>query len=177
MKCHTALFSFLLFLVNVILTNFFCAVCTESFQFAFRCSQWRHFYKITYFHWGRICKIGWYPRLMFCYWVWASFPMMTPPNGNIWRVTGPLCGEFTGHRWIPLTKAMFFFDLRLNKRMSKQSWGWWFETPSHSLWRHRNANEFSWYPEAPRVLNMLKVYVKTEHILILLVNFNNPSHI
>ena len=21
------------------------------------------------------------------------------------RVTGPLCGEFTGHRWIPLTKA------------------------------------------------------------------------
>ena len=26
-------------------------------------------------------------------------------NGNIFRVTGPLCGEFTGHRWIPLTKA------------------------------------------------------------------------
>ena len=24
---------------------------------------------------------------------------------NIFRVTGPLCGEFTGHRWIPLTKA------------------------------------------------------------------------
>ena len=26
-------------------------------------------------------------------------------NGNIFRVTGPLWGEFTGHRWIPLTKA------------------------------------------------------------------------
>ena len=26
-------------------------------------------------------------------------------NGNIFRVTGPLCGEFTGHRWIPHTKA------------------------------------------------------------------------
>ena len=26
-------------------------------------------------------------------------------NGNIFRVTGPLCGEFIGHRWIPLTKA------------------------------------------------------------------------
>ena len=26
-------------------------------------------------------------------------------NGNIFRVTGPLCGEFTGHRWIPSTKA------------------------------------------------------------------------
>ena len=27
--------------------------------------------------------------------------MMTLSNGNIFRVTGPLCGEFTGHRWIP----------------------------------------------------------------------------
>ena len=31
--------------------------------------------------------------------------MVTSPNGNIFRVTGPLWGEFTGHRWIPLTKA------------------------------------------------------------------------
>ena len=31
--------------------------------------------------------------------------MMTSSNGNIFSVTGPLCGEFTGHRWIPLTKA------------------------------------------------------------------------
>ena len=30
---------------------------------------------------------------------------MTSWNGNIFRVTGPLCGEFTGHRWIPHTKA------------------------------------------------------------------------
>ena len=26
-------------------------------------------------------------------------------NGTIFRVTGPLCGEFTGHRWIPRTKS------------------------------------------------------------------------
>ena len=31
--------------------------------------------------------------------------MMTSSHGSIFRVTGPLCGEFTGHRWIPLTKA------------------------------------------------------------------------
>ena len=31
--------------------------------------------------------------------------MMTSSNGNIFRVTGPLCGEVSGHRWIPLTKA------------------------------------------------------------------------
>ena len=43
------------------------------------------------------------------------------------RVTGHLCGEFTGLRWIPRTKASdvelwFFFDLCLNKRLRKQSW-------------------------------------------------------
>ena len=31
--------------------------------------------------------------------------MMTSSNGNIFRVTGPLCGEFTGPRWIPRMKA------------------------------------------------------------------------
>ena len=31
--------------------------------------------------------------------------MMTSSNGNFFRVTGRLCGEFTGNRWIPHTKA------------------------------------------------------------------------
>ena len=31
--------------------------------------------------------------------------MITSSNGNIFRVTGPLLGEFTGHWWTPLTKA------------------------------------------------------------------------
>ena len=71
--------------------------------------------------------------------------MMRPSNGNIFRVTSPLCGEFTGHRWIPLTKASdvelwcFFFDLRLNKRFSKKKWNRWFETLSRPLW-HCNGS-------------------------------------
>ena len=71
---------------------------------------------------------------------------MQSSNRNIFRVTDHLCGELIGHRWIPLTKAIdaelwfFYFDLRPNKRLSKQSCGWWFETPLRSLWRHRNAN-------------------------------------
>ena len=32
-----------------------------------------------------------------------------------------------------------FFDLRLNKQMNTQSWGWWFETLPHPLWRHCNV--------------------------------------
>ena len=59
--------------------------------------------------------------------------MMTSLNGNIFRVTDHLCGEFTGHRWIPRTKASEA------KRVSKQSWGWWFETPARPLWHHNNA--------------------------------------
>ena len=33
-----------------------------------------------------------------------------------------------------------FFDLRLNKRLSIQSWGWWFEIPSRLLWSHCYAS-------------------------------------
>ena len=77
---------------------------------------------------------------------WARYNMhymMTSSNGNIFRVTGHLCGKFSGHRWIshkrPVTRSFdVFFYLRLSKRLSKQSWGWWFETPSHPLWRHCN---------------------------------------
>ena len=47
-------------------------------------------------------------------------------------------GEFPLQR--PVTRSFdVFFDLRLNKQLSKQSWGWWFETLSRWLWRHRNA--------------------------------------
>ena len=35
----------------------------------------------------------------------TDYRMMTSSNGNIFRVTGPLCGEFTGHRWISRTEA------------------------------------------------------------------------
>ena len=63
---------------------------------------------------------------------------------NILRVTGHLCGEFTGPRWIPHTKGSdaelwCFLDLRLNERLSKQWWGWLFETPSRPLLRHCNG--------------------------------------
>ena len=67
---------------------------------------------------------------------------MTSSNGNIFRVTGHLCGEFTGY---PVTRSIdAFFDLQPNKRLSKQWWGWWFETPSCTLWRHRNVMLVFW---------------------------------
>ena len=49
----------------------------------------------------------------------------------------PVTGEFPAQR--PVTRSFdISFDLHLNKRLSKQSWGWWFETPSCPLWRHCN---------------------------------------
>ena len=50
----------------------------------------------------------------------------------------PVNGEFPSQR--PATRSLgVFFDLRPNKRLSKQSWCWWFETLSCPLWRQRNV--------------------------------------
>ena len=57
----------------------------------------------------------------------------------------PFAQEIHRSRWIPRTQRPVtrsfdvFFDLRLNKRLSKQPWGWWFETPPWSLWRQCNV--------------------------------------
>ena len=49
----------------------------------------------------------------------------------------PVTSEFLAQR--PVTRSFdVFFDLRLNKQLSKRSCGWWFETPSRSLWRRCN---------------------------------------
>ena len=49
----------------------------------------------------------------------------------------PVTGEFFSQR--PVTRSFDVpFDLRLNKWLGKQSWGWWFETPPGPLWHHHN---------------------------------------
>ena len=85
---------------------------------------------------------------------YTAVSMMTSSNGNIFRVTDPLCGEFTGPGEFPAQRPVtrgfdVFFDLHLNKRLSKQPWDWWFETLSLSLWRHRNDTEplNTWIPQ------------------------------
>ena len=60
---------------------------------------------------------------------WEQFPRYWPFLQGIHR--WPHKGQWRGAFDV-------FFDLRLNKLLSKQSWGWWFETQSRSLWRHRN---------------------------------------
>ena len=65
---------------------------------------------------------------------WETFSALLA----ICSVISPVSGEFPA-QW-PVTRSFgVFFDLRLNERLSKQSWGWWFETPSSPLWRHSNV--------------------------------------
>ena len=53
----------------------------------------------------------------------------------------PVPGEFPAER--PVTRSFdVFFDLCPNKRLSKQWWGSWFETPSSPLRRHCNDKSF-----------------------------------
>ena len=62
---------------------------------------------------------------------WKHFPRNWPFVQGIHR--SPVNSLHKGH----MTRSFgFFFDLRLNKRLSKQSWGWWFETLSRPLWWH-----------------------------------------
>ena len=63
----------------------------------------------------------------------------------------PVTGEFPSQRPVRRSFAAFF-DLRLNKRLSKQSICLWFETPSRSLWRHCNVK--GW----PRACHFLAVW-------------------
>ena len=103
---------------------------------------------ITWCHvtWCQIwpCYNG--PRCAVCWPLWWRHQMETfSALLAICAGNSPIPGEFPAQR--PVTRSFdVFFDLRLNKRLSKQPWGWWFETPSWSLWRQCNACSMSGVP-------------------------------
>ena len=59
-----------------------------------------------------------------------------------------------------------FLDLRLYKRLSKQSWGWWFETPSLPLWRHRNVSSLAllWLHEKSNSCGLFTLAVRSASV-------------
>ena len=62
--------------------------------------------------------------------------IMTSSNGNIFLVTGPLFGEFSGG--FPAQRPVarnfeVFIDLRLNKRLSKQSRRRWLRRTQYDV--------------------------------------------
>ena len=101
-------------------------------------------------------------RPVACRWFWngtylgyagTSGIMMTSPNENISRITGPSresTGGFSSQR--PVTGSFdALFDLRLDNQLSKQS-RWLIETPLRSLWRHCNWRTWHLYASTVRVI-------------------------
>ena len=69
---------------------------------------------------GRWPPVGWYYPILIG---WSKYNMTKSSNGNVFPVTGHLCGEFTDHRWIPSQRPVtlnfdVFFEMRLNKWLS-----------------------------------------------------------
>ena len=72
----------------------------------------------------------------------------------------PVTGEFPAQR--PVTGSFdVFFGLHHNKRLSKQSWGWWFGTPSHPLWHHCNVIWTLYSKETLKNMGIYNVQSKT----------------
>ena len=83
----------------------------------------------------------------------------------------PVPGEFPAQR--PVTRSFHvFFDLRLNKRLSKQWWGWWFETLPRPLWPQ--CNGMKWTQQVG-----FHVYLLIMHVASLDYNkpFSLPSRV
>ena len=72
-------------------------------------------------------------------------------------------GEFPAQRSVTWSFDVYF-DLRLIKRLSKQSLGWWFETPSRSLWRH--CNDSNWYSRIGNDFSFDDAMAKTFNVTV-----------
>ena len=104
--------------------------------------------------------------------------MMTSSNGNVFRVTGLLCGEFTGHWWIPAQRPVtrgfeVFFDLRLKQQSIKQGRHLWFEKPSRSLWRHCNVKISNTSQPWEDTLPIFKIQIWLPDFIVGLNRFRN----
>ena len=91
-------------------------------------------YSITYN--TRNCFMGWWRHQME---IFSALLALSAGNS-------PVTGEFPTQNSVTRSFEVSF-DLGLNKRLSKQSWVWWFEMSPCSLWRHRNgiySKAFGW---------------------------------
>ena len=103
----------------------------------------RYRYALHLTHWARFIYCGFGQIKFSCHisrllpwqsW-WRHQAETFPAFLALSAANSPVTGEFSSQR--PMTRNFdVFFDLRLNKRLCKQSRRRWFETPSHSLWRH-----------------------------------------
>ena len=102
-------------IVTILLSYHGITVCASTWTFLFRCS----FLVISLLH-DDVIKWKYFP----CYWPFVRGIYRSSVNS----LQKPVTQSFS-----------VFFDLLLNKRLSKQTWDCWFETPWHSFWRQCNG--------------------------------------
>ena len=92
----------------------------------------------------------------------------------------PVPGEFPAQR--PVTRSFdVFFDLCPNKQLSKQLWGWWFETPSWSSWRHCNdswlvISDVLWLSFEGSLTGMLRIQILDTCLKMISLNYSRIYH-
>ena len=101
----------------------------KYFAWNFKATLWKFTPHILSIYWKMYTLFTWWRHRM------ETFSaLLALCEGN-----PPVTGGFPSQR--PVTRNFdVFVDLRLNKRLSKQSRRLWFEKPLHSLWRHCNAD-------------------------------------
>ena len=87
----------------------------------------------------------------------------------------PVTGLFPTQR--PVTRSFdVFFNLRVSKRLSTQSWGWWFETPSSSLWRHICVTRPQWVKCSTEGITFLdKKQIQWGHLNITISSYQSKG--
>ena len=119
----------------------------DAFEYQITCGKWISAVRDDVIKWKHFrCDLISYPLLK--YWLklfakhddaikWNHLPRYWPFVRGIHHSTG----DFPAQR--PVTRSFdVFFDVRQNKRLCKQSRGWWYETPSRPLWRHCNGSRY-----------------------------------
>ena len=131
---------------------------------------------------GRGCKI-WF---IICFWHHTMLLLATvvKPHTNVTGISwwchqmetfsallaicagnSPVTGGFPAQR--PMTPSFDVLSHQgLDKRLSKQWWGWWFETPSHPLWRQCNVSIKTGLDFATPVQGILrmKMYISVKSV-------------
>ena len=107
---------------------------------------------------------------------WKHFPRYWP----FFAGNSPVTGEFPAQRPVTLSFDVFF-DLRLNKRWSKQCRGWWFEAPSCPWWRHcidmhsALVQAITWCPNGDK--SWLEPLLSYQHRVFFPVSFFLVTHL
>ena len=92
-------------------------------------------------------SVNYQGSLLLAWFNWEHGHVSTPFHDDVikWKHFPRFCPFVRGIHWSSVNSHHkdqwrlsidVFFDEHLNKRLSKQSWRRWFETPSRSLWRH-----------------------------------------